>query len=127
VSSSGGSEQGFYRVSGRKIQSVLESGGDGYGNNGENTMSVDGASFYRDSQGFYGGLGGSSSAGPHNSGIPNLRPSPARTPVIAQGISSDIHLDQPPQVADGVSRSLASRDGSHAGSHISTSRFTEDV
>jgi len=128
VSSTAGSERGFVKVSGRKIPSVLQHGGDGYGGNldenihfnvNENTLS--GSSFYRDSQGFYGGPGSPASpgvAGPsrnRDSGIPIMRPSPARTPVTAQGPF------EPPQRPDGVGRSHPSHDGSHG------SRFTEEV
>jgi len=56
ISSTAGSERGFYRVSGRKLPSVLQSGGDGYGG-GIDTNTLSGSSFYRDSQGFYGGPG----------------------------------------------------------------------
>lgn len=128
VSSTAGSERGFYRVSGRKIGSVLETGGDGYGEphgpHGENTLS--GSSFYRDSRGFYGGQGIPSSplASPsieHDSAIPIMRPSPARTPVTAQGSWSPNvpPIDSPRR--DPLGRSHPSHDGSHA------SKFTEEV
>jgi hypothetical protein len=64
------SERGFQRIAGRKIGPVLSTGGDGYGGSfgafekesGPSTFSpterdLAGASFYRDSQGFYGGRG----------------------------------------------------------------------
>jgi len=128
VSSTAGSERGFVRVSGKKIRSVLESGGDGYGDPPDPNMNVDGASFYQDSRGFYGGPGSPASpAGRRGSGIPNFRPSPARTPVIEQGafIEDNIDLDQPPPSRpDGGGRS---RSVSNTGSHASVSRFTEDV
>lgn len=64
------SERGFQRIAGRKIGPVLSTGGDGYGGSygafekesGPSTFNpterdLAGASFYRDSQGFYGGRG----------------------------------------------------------------------
>ena len=123
VSSTAGSERGFYRVSGRKLPSVLQSGGDGYGGGIDeetkgNTLS--GSSFYRDSQGFYGGPGPSTQ---RESGIPIMRPSPARTPVTESGpfSSSPPTLTPPAPRPDLVGRSHPSQDGSHA------SRFTEEV
>ncbi|KAL9129989.1 MAG: hypothetical protein Q9217_001711 [Psora testacea] len=145
------SERGFQKISGRKLPSVLQSGGDGYGgapagpSSGPSPMSpviggasgpgpvaalvpalrpstshsLSGSSFYRDSQGFYGGVVPAEpsseptdpSASPISSsptisappstgaplaatgrspdcsspGIPNIRPGPARQPVINQG------------------------------------------
>lgn len=53
---------GFQKISGRKIPSVLEHGGDGYGTGYTDPRagSLAGSSFYRDGEGFYGG------PGPHN-------------------------------------------------------------
>ena len=52
------SERGFQNLGGRKIESVLTSGGDGYGDAGpSNKEALSGSSFYRDSQGTYGGPG----------------------------------------------------------------------
>ncbi|KAA6407915.1 MAG: hypothetical protein FRX48_08266 [Lasallia pustulata] len=100
------SERGFQNLGGRKIESVLTSGGSGYGDPGpagaKETLS--GSSFYRDSQGFYGGPShpvptagaagvASGAAGPSGQGfVPTerdkevavMRPSPARTPVTLQ-------------------------------------------
>jgi len=126
ISSNAESERGFYRVSGRKLPSVLQSGGDGYGggidNRAANTMS--GTSFYRDSDGFYGGVG--SSMPQRDSGVPVIRPSPARTPVTEQGPFALLPplpppLTPPGKRPDGLGRSHPSQDGSH------TSRFTEEV
>jgi hypothetical protein len=130
ISSTAGSERGFYRVSGRKLPSVLQSGGDGYGG-GIDTNTLSGSSFYRDSQGFYGGPGSPSSpshppAGisvQRDSGVPVMRPSPARTPVTEHSPFSTFPapLNPPPRRPDGLGRSHPSQDGSHA------SRFTEEV
>ena len=66
-------ERGFQRIAGRKIAPVLSTGGDGFGGNygafskevdtpgpsrhTRNERSLAGSSFYRDSNGFYGGRG----------------------------------------------------------------------
>ncbi|MDI1486903.1 MAG: hypothetical protein OHK93_006165 [Ramalina farinacea] len=145
------SERGFQKISGRKLPSVLHSGGDGYGNTpaaqagpsagsgakavapGQGPFaglappmrppspqrSLSGSSFYRDSHGFYGGVvpadsassptdpssspmsssptfpappsagapfaGAGKSPGMSSPGVPNIRPGPARQPIIQQG------------------------------------------
>ncbi|KAL8995333.1 MAG: hypothetical protein Q9169_004908 [Polycauliona sp. 2 TL-2023] len=137
------SERGFQNLGGRKLESVLSSRGDGYGDvpfgaagpssargpappsipiitgapgavpGHSSPESLSGSSFYRDSQGFYGGPGqgqprpepasNSSSmfvgpgsppqsptqapAGmpPGQEGIAVMRPGPARTPITTQG------------------------------------------
>ena len=136
VSPTADGEKGFYRVSGRKIQSVLQSGGDGYGDN-----DVGGAPFYKESGGLYGGAGAPPSPGSPSSpqspasppvGIsiqrdvdnPVMRPSPARTPVTQQSPFSSMvppPLNVPPRRPDAVGRSRPSQDSSHP------SRFTELV
>lgn len=130
ISSTAESERGFYRVSGRKLPSVLQSGGDGYGGGiGVDANTLSGSSFYRDSQGFYGGPGSPSfapGAQPQQrdsaGGIPIMRPSPARTPVTEHGPFSAVPPPlTPPRRPDVLGRSHPSQDGSH------TSRFTEEV
>ncbi|RDW89343.1 hypothetical protein BP6252_01375 [Coleophoma cylindrospora] len=134
VSSGADSERGFYRVSGRKLPSVLQTGGDGYGGEpfeGGPTNTLNGTSFYRDSQGFCGGAGtveevrhtGANPVRASNvGGVPIMRPSPARTPVTSPG---PFVFPSPPTTPsnepDRVGRSLASQDGSHP------SKFTEEV
>lgn len=123
------SERGFYRVSGRKLPSVLQTGGDGYGGGINEPNTLSGSSFYRDSQGFYGGSG-TAAAGTSTrpeSGVPVMRPSPARTPVTQQGpfsaaAAAPAPLTPPPPRPDLVGRSHPSQDGSHV-----SSRFTEEV
>lgn len=136
--SSAGSERGFYRVSGKKLPSVLQHGGDGYAEPNPNTLSgssfypsgvppipnsntLSGTSFYRDSQGFYGGQP-SPPLEPTNrdSGVPVMRPSPARTPVTEHGPFAEPPVATPPR-PDLLGRSHPSQDGSHP------SRFTEEV
>ena len=127
ISSTAGSERGFYRVSGRKLPSVLQTGGDGYGGSMlDNTLS--GSSFYRDSHGFYGGPGTPTFPALETQresgqiGTPVMRPSPARTPVTEQGPFSAVPpLDPLPPRPDVLGRSHPSQDGSHA------SKFTEEV
>merc|ERR1712093_460196 len=128
ISSTAGSERGFYRVSGRKLPSVLQSGGDGYGGGIMESNTLSGSSFYRDSQGFYGGPGGPSSppvglSMARDSGVPIMREGPARTPVTEQGPFADppASLTPPPRRPDVVGRSHPSFDGSQR------SRFTEEV
>ena len=150
-------ERGFQKLGGRKLPSVLTSGGDGYGGpfgtmttvsagpqasaTREGTLSEQ--SFYRDSQGFYGGPGspsGTTPAGPSGYGpdrasaaseIAVIRPSPARTPVTSQGgfrpATRNVATPTPRQntptqnIRDDVGRSHASFDGSR------TSKFSEGV
>ena len=130
VSPTADGEKGFYRVSGRKIQSVLQSGGDGYGDD-----DVGGASFYKESGGFYGGAGAPHSpTSPSSSPVgisvqrdgdnPVMRPGPARTAVTQQGPFSSMvppSLNVPGRRPDAVGRSRPSQDSSHP------SRFTELV
>jgi hypothetical protein len=120
LSSTAGSERGFYRVSGRKLPSVLQTGGDGYGDGIYENQSLRGSSFYRDSRGFRGGPGAMDMQ--RDSGVPVMRPSPARTPIAKQGFQAAPSLpDSLPRRPDVVGRSHPSQDGSHA------SRFTEEV
>ncbi|MCJ1284339.1 hypothetical protein MMC26_003670 [Xylographa opegraphella] len=108
-------ERGFQNLGGRKIESVLVSGGDGYGGLAPNAAAnLSTTSFYRDAQGnTYGGTGstpssmyvgpGSPPASPRRppagaSVHPDLRASdkevavmrsgPARTPVTTRGFDS---------------------------------------
>ena len=108
------SEKGFQKISGRKIESVLISHGDGYGGRGPGDGNMSGNSFYRDSMGTtFGGPGSVNSSmfvgpaskreseyhelpatgpsrgpsGRHNpdNEIITVRPGPARTPVHSPG------------------------------------------
>ncbi|KAL8351886.1 hypothetical protein RB601_002279 [Gaeumannomyces tritici] len=81
-------KRGFYRVSGRKLPSVLQHGGDGYTNPHVSTMSDESEIMYRDSQAFFTGaaptrLAVGSPMRPE-SGIAVMNPGPARTPVAGQ-------------------------------------------
>lgn len=125
-------EKGFHRVSGKKLISVLESGGDGYSDPHLSVMS--GTSDYRNSAAFLGG-----SALPRlqlgspmrpESGVMVMRSGPNRTPIQAKGHFSDPFDDQPiqspltpPIQVNG--RPLSSRDD--AASQGSGSRFAESI
>lgn len=126
-------ERGFQRISGRKLTSVLQTGGDGYSDPHDSLQS--GTSFYRDSQGFHGGQGSSTrlqlgSPMRPDSGIPIMRTGPARTPVTEQGpFDTPRELTPTRQltptrtpIRDPISRSHASQDGSRV-----SSKFTENI
>ncbi|KAK0626709.1 hypothetical protein B0T14DRAFT_114114 [Immersiella caudata] len=125
-------EKGFHRVSGKKLISVLQSGGDGYSDPHASVMS--GTSDYRNSDAFLGGtalprLQLGSPMRPE-SGVMVMRSGPNRTPVQAQGPFSDPFADPPspgpltpPIQING--RSLTSRDDS--ASRGSASRFAETM
>ncbi|KAG8534147.1 uncharacterized protein KY384_000991 [Bacidia gigantensis] len=201
TTSTGPSEKGFQKISGRKLPSVLHSGGDGYGEAsagqagssapparsiapGQSPFaglapalrppspqrSLSGSSFYRDSRGFYGGVVPAESASedrtdpsssptsssptfpvPPSSGVPfagaghppgtsspgvlNIRPGPARQPVIQQGGIVPMRTPSRPQPSgqrpapspiaehprDAIGRSHPDQDGSRQ------SRFREST
>lgn len=138
-----GGERSFQRVSGRKLPSAFSEGltSDQFTRGG--TMS--GSSFYQDDHSTYGGAAiskefgkeiGKEICGPaitRESGQMNIRPSPARTPVIrhpddGNPFASDQDFLSPPQSPNpelpargSLGRSLHSADGSRS------SRFTENV
>jgi len=125
-----GKEKGFYRVSGKKLVSVLESGGDGY-SDPHDSIGSGSSSYYRGSQAFTD----SSNLEPLQlgspmrpvSGVPIYRDGPQRTPVqeempISAGNRRSAFPTTLP-IPDPVGRSFASRDGSRG----SGSRFTEDA
>jgi hypothetical protein len=118
-------EKGFYRVSGKKLVSVLESGGDGYTDPHDSIGSA--SSYYRQSQAF------SDSSNPFQlgspmrpvSGVPIYHDGAQRTPVqehgpLPPGQRHSVFPTALP-VPDPVGRSF--RDGSRG----SGSRFTEDA
>ncbi|KAL7925477.1 hypothetical protein ACQKWADRAFT_224158 [Trichoderma austrokoningii] len=87
VNSSETGERGFYRVSGRKLPSVLQVGGDGYSDPRSSFMSGT-SDYYRGSQAFdpFGGPGTRLQLGAPmrpESGMPVIRSGPAR-PVVAE-------------------------------------------
>lgn len=123
-------ERGFVRVSGRKLPSVLQHGGDGYTDPRESVASGH-SDYYRGSQEF---VPSGAESGPARlalgspmrpvSGIPIIRSGPARTPVASQNPFAD--PSSPPLVPpprDPLGRSLTSQDGSRG----SSSRFHEAI
>ncbi|KAK1972868.1 hypothetical protein LY78DRAFT_665067 [Colletotrichum sublineola] len=109
-------ERGFVRVSGRKLPSVLQSGGDGYTDPREGTMGVapfggaagaaddDESVYYRDSRAFF------------DPGGPD-----GQSPRLALGSPM-----RPPPARDPIGRTLPSQDGSRD-SRGSASRFQEQM
>ncbi|KAK4251100.1 hypothetical protein C7999DRAFT_37980 [Corynascus novoguineensis] len=120
-------EKGFYRVSGRKLISVLESGGDGYSDPHDSVGS--GSSHYRDSQGFLDSSNPFQLGSPMRpvSGVPIFRDGAQRTPIHEQGPLPPGHrpsvFPTTSPISDSVSRPFAFRDGPRG----SGSRFTEDA
>ncbi|KLU90086.1 hypothetical protein MAPG_09051 [Magnaporthiopsis poae ATCC 64411] len=147
------SERGFYRVSGRKLPSVLQHGGDGYTNPHASVMSDESEIMYRDSQAFFSGVGGTrlavGSPMRPESGIAVMNPGPARTPVPGQSphleasptmspppamasnpatprdslVPQPLRPTPPPPRLDAIGRSRPSMDGSR----VSSSRFSEHL
>ncbi|KAJ4361818.1 hypothetical protein N0V83_010759 [Neocucurbitaria cava] len=132
-------ERSFQRVSGRKLPSAFSEGMTSEQFSRGGTLS--GSSFYQDDSGTYGGPGLSKEFGKEvgdnsnvrGSGPMNIRPSPARTPIIRHPDdvppfgTNQSHLS-PPQSPNPdfpsrgtLGRSLHSADGSRS------SRFTENV
>lgn len=131
--SAAGGETGFYRVSGKKLPSVIQHGGDGYTDPRHSTISG-ASSGITDSHGLDlapGGVPRLAVGQPMRpiSGVPVIRSSPARTPMEEQSPFSDPFSDplpSPPAVPgglhpDAVGRTLSSQDTSRA----SSSKFTE--
>ncbi|TQS38701.1 hypothetical protein Golomagni_00788 [Golovinomyces magnicellulatus] len=119
------SEKGFYRVAGRKLPSVLQYGGDGYGGNEQRYISTSRSSIYGDSQ-IFNGDSANQSRSTHvgtvtrDSGIPFKQPSSSLNSVIEPQLLNPSLL-KPPQRPDSIGRSRPSMDSSL------TSRFTEEV
>lgn len=120
------SNRSFVRVSGRKLPSVLTSGGNGYEDPFSDRQQdpfadphLSDTSFYRDSRGFYGGTG--IPATPTSAGLPSspLNDRAPRSPGAGPLIS--INATPPLPRPDALGRSHPSRDGSR------NSRFTEEV
>ncbi len=81
-------ERGFQNLGGRKIESVLVSGGDGYGGPGRGSVgNVSSSSFYRDSQGTYGGPGSLPSSMFVGPGSPPM--SPPMSPLKSHPVSGE--------------------------------------
>lgn len=122
----GTGERGFVRVSGKKLPSVLQHGGDGYSDPRQSVMSGD-SDYYRGSQAF------DPSAGPHHlalgapmrpvSGVPVIRSGPGRTATTEQNPFADPISPPVSPPRDPLGRSFVSQDGSRG----SGSRFQENI
>ncbi|KAI0998095.1 hypothetical protein K3495_g10096 [Podosphaera aphanis] len=119
-------ERGFYRVSGRKLPSVMNHGGDGYGGFTDEPNIQSASSLCRELHLFRGGSPNPStsirsfSATQPVNGMPIVRSSPSQNLVAEEepSVNSDKNqLRQP----DALGRSRPSLDASH------TSRFTEEL
>lgn len=119
-------ERGFYRVSGKKLPSVLQAGGDGYTDPRESVISGH-SDYWRGSQAFEPAGGASTRLALGTpmrpvSGVPIMRTGPARTPIREQNPFEDPPPAPRPD-SDALGRSLVSQDGSRG----STSRFHERI
>ncbi|PNY29114.1 Uncharacterized protein TCAP_00964 [Tolypocladium capitatum] len=114
-----GGERGFYRVSGRKLPSVLYAGGDGYSDPRDSTVSGN-SDYYRGSQAFDPGQLALGSPMRPVSGVPIMRSGPARTPV-----TEDPFVDPPSPLSahDSARRTPESRESPQA----SGSKFQERI
>lgn len=120
-------ERGFYRVSGKKLPSVLHAGGDGYTDPRESVASGN-SDYFRGSQEFdptVAGGGRLALGTPMRpvSGVPIIRTGPAR---VAVAVAEDNPFADPPPPHDPLGRSLISQDGSRI-SRGSGSRFQERI
>ncbi|KAK2603770.1 hypothetical protein QQS21_004055 [Conoideocrella luteorostrata] len=117
-------ERGFYRVSGRKLPSVLHTGGDGYSDPRESAASGS-SDYYRGSQAFDPGsrsVGQLALGAPMRpiSGVPVMRSGPARVPITENPFADP----EPPTTPTNLSsRSVGSPESPQA----SGSRFQERI
>lgn len=128
----GTGERGFVRVSGKKLPSVLQHGGDGYSDPRGSVMSGE-SDYYRGSQAFEPGAGAHHLAlgAPMRpvSGVPIMRSGPSRTAVTQENPFADDPFADPPSPPppppprDPLGRSLGSQDGSRG----SGSKFQENI
>lgn len=127
-------ERGFYRVSGKKLPSVIHHGGDGYSDPRRHSTISGASSGNTDSHGLEMESGPAPKLALGQpmrpvSGVPVIRSSPARTPVeVEEGDPFSNPFDDPPPGLnpDGVGRTLGAQDMSR-GSRGSSSKFMEDL
>ncbi|KAK7421752.1 hypothetical protein QQX98_001966 [Neonectria punicea] len=128
-----GGERGFYRVSGKKLPSVLQTGGDGYSDPRESVASSH-TDYWRGSQAFNPSEGGSNRLALGSpmrpvSGVPIIRTGPARTAIKEENPFIDpTSPSRPRPDSDALggsigNGSIASQDGSYG----SPSRFQERI
>lgn len=120
-----GGERGFYRVSGRKLPSVLQSGGDGYSDPRGSTLSGS-SDYFRGSQAFdrtavqTGHLALGAPMRPV-SGVPVMRSGPARIPITENPFAD-------PPVSPGATHDVAGRNlGTRDSPRAPGSRFQESI
>ena len=119
-------ERSFYRVSGKKLPSVFEHGGDGYTDPRQSIVS--GTSSYLGDSRLLDAEGGTPTrlalGSPMRpvSGIPIMRSGPARTPITEDNPFSDPPTPSTLFPPDSLGRSLTGQDGSRV-----SSRFAEEV
>lgn len=130
VDESAPSERGFQKISGRKIPSVLRTGGDGYGDDVEEEPVVPEVvtptSAAPPSPAMPGPASSPARENEEGESVVVMRPSPARTPVASSAnVSVPPSQSQtglaPPMRPDALGRSLSKHDGSRG------SRFTESI
>ncbi|KAH7166020.1 hypothetical protein EDB81DRAFT_270675 [Dactylonectria macrodidyma] len=128
-------ERGFYRVSGKKLPSVLQTGGDGYSDphNPRDSVASGHTDYWRGSQAFDPSADGSNRLALGSpmrpvSGVPIIRTGPARTPITEENPFGD-PTSQPRPDSDvfGDSIGVAGSVNSHDGSYGSPSRFQERI
>ncbi|KAM0665778.1 hypothetical protein ACQRIU_006039 [Beauveria bassiana] len=114
-------ERGFHRVSGRKLQSVLYTGGDGYSDPRESTLSQ----YSQSSEPFNPGDEPFALGSPMRpvSGVPIFRSGPARTPVTEANPFADPAMSPPMPKNNSPPR----RPGSSGSARGSSSRFQESI
>ncbi|KAH8710865.1 hypothetical protein HC256_007696 [Beauveria bassiana] len=114
-------ERGFHRVSGRKLQSVLYTGGDGYSDPRESTLSQ----YSQSSEPFNPGDEPFALGSPMRpvSGVPIFRSGPARTPVTEANPFADPAMSPPMAKNNSPPR----RPGSSGSARGSSSRFQESI
>ncbi|KAK3196137.1 hypothetical protein K4F52_001005 [Lecanicillium sp. MT-2017a] len=123
-------ERGFYRVSGRKLPSVLHAGGDGYTDPRESAMSAQSQNSRESDmlEAFGPGSRPYALGTPMRpvSGVPIMRSGPARTPVTESNPFADPPPSPPPPpspLCESPPRSVGSRGSPRA----SGSRFQESI
>lgn len=123
-------ESGFVRVSGRKLPSVLQHGGDGYSDPRESYVSGE-SDYYRGSQSFEPGSGAATRLALGSpmrpvSGVPVMRSGPGRTAAVTV-TDEDPFADPPEPPAPPPRGSLGRNPASNDGSRGSGSRFQEEI
>lgn len=141
-------ERGFYRVSGKKLPSVLHNGGDGYSDplapqeahhNNRDSVASGHTDYWRGSQAFVPSTDGSTRLALGSpmrpvSGVPIIRTGPARTPITEENPFADPApapnagpSSRPRPDSDALGDSIGGSVASQDGSWTSPSRFHERI